>query len=155
LLWSLLAARSPPLMVRLADCGASVGAGVNSDAPYQGEPTPMPTQATEAVSRPKRQQKALVSAAKPSALAKTQRTSKIASPPPPAAHRTKKEGVLALLNRPDGATIPDLVEATGWQQHSVRGFLAGTVKKKLGLTLASSNDDGGLRRYRIVTRRGR
>ena len=47
------------------------------------------------------------------------------------------------------------MEATGWQQHSVRGFLAGTVKKKLGFTLTSSKTVGDLRRYRIETKRGR
>ena len=47
------------------------------------------------------------------------------------------------------------MQATNWQQHSVRGFLAGTVKKKLGLELTSSKPDGEVRRYRIVTRRGR
>ena len=60
-----------------------------------------------------------------------------------------------LLSQRDGATIPEMMEATGWQQHSVRGFLAGTVKKKLGFTLTSSKVEGELRRYRIDTKRGR
>ena len=47
------------------------------------------------------------------------------------------------------------MQATAWQQHSVRGFLAGTVKKKLGLDLASSKAKDDVRRYRIVARRGR
>lgn len=147
------------LWARLADCGASAGGSVNSDASNQMEPTPMPTEATETVSQPKRRQKALGADTKPSAPTKTQRTGKAAVPPPPntkgGAHQTKQEKVLALLNRHGGATLIDLIEATDWQQHSVRGFLAGTVKKKLGLTLTSSKEDGDLRRYRIVTRRGR
>ena len=65
-------------------------------------------------------------------------------------HPTKQNACLTLLTRPDGATIEDLQSATGWQSHSVRGFLAGAVKKKLGLTLVSSKVDGGARRYRIV-----
>lgn len=68
---------------------------------------------------------------------------------------TKRDRILALLNQSEGATICDLMEATGWQQHSIRGFLAATVKKKLGLNLTSSKADGELRRYRIDKRRGR
>jgi hypothetical protein len=68
---------------------------------------------------------------------------------------TKQERVLALLSRADGASIDEIMKATVWQQHSVRGLLAGTVKKKLGFTLVSSNDDRKPRRYRIDKRRGR
>jgi hypothetical protein len=68
---------------------------------------------------------------------------------------TKHDRVLTLLCRREGATIPELMKATDWQQHSVRGFLAGTVKKKLGFTLTSKKADGELRRYRIETKRGR
>lgn len=70
-------------------------------------------------------------------------------------HTTKHDRILSLLSQRDGATIPDLMEATGWQQHSIRGFLAATVKKKLGLNLTSTKADGELRRYRIVNRKGR
>ena len=72
-----------------------------------------------------------------------------------AARITKHDRLLTLLSRRDGATIPEMMEASGWQQHSVRGFLAGTVKKKLGFTLTSSKSTGALRRYRIDTKRGR
>ena len=68
---------------------------------------------------------------------------------------TKQERVLALLSQPDGASIEEMMQATDWQQHSVRGFLAGTVKKKLGFSLTSLKLDDGVRRYRIETRRGR
>ncbi len=68
---------------------------------------------------------------------------------------TKHDRVLTLLSRREGATIPEMMEATNWQQHSVRGFLAGTVKKKLGFTLTSKKTEGELRRYRIETKRGR
>ena len=63
---------------------------------------------------------------------------------------TKIEQCLTLLSNPDGATIDELQSATGWQAHSVRGFLAGTVKKKLGLILDSQKTEGGVRRYRVV-----
>jgi hypothetical protein len=68
---------------------------------------------------------------------------------------TKHDRVLELLSQRHGANIPEMMEATGWQQHSVRGFLAGTVKKKLGFPLNSSKEEGELRRYRIDTKRGR
>ena len=63
--------------------------------------------------------------------------------------QTKQQTCLDLLSRREGATIEELQAATGWQQHSVRGFLAGAVKKKLGLTLVSEKPDAGPRRYRI------
>jgi Protein of unknown function (DUF3489) len=68
---------------------------------------------------------------------------------------TRQERVLTLLSQPAGASIQEMMQATNWQQHSVRGFLAGTVKRKLGFALTSSKPDDGVRRYRIETRRGR
>lgn len=62
---------------------------------------------------------------------------------------TKAEMVLKKLRLTKGATLHQLIEATGWQAHSVRGFLSGTVKKKLGLNLTSETSKDGLRRYRI------
>ena len=54
-----------------------------------------------------------------------------------------------MLRAPTGATIRTIMQTTGWQQHSVRGFLAGVVRKKLGLNLASQATQGD-RVYRIV-----
>src|SRR5947207_1751985 len=61
---------------------------------------------------------------------------------------TKHARILAMLRTPAGATIAALMTATGWQQHSVRGFLAGVVRKKLGLNLVSEPTDKG-RVYRL------
>lgn len=70
--------------------------------------------------------------------------------PSPRVKPTKIERCLELLTAPDGATIDELQATTGWQAHSVRGFLAGTVKKKLGLILDSKKAEDGVRRYRVV-----
>jgi len=70
-----------------------------------------------------------------------------------AAAQTKTQVCLGLLRRKMGATLCELMSTTGWQAHSVRGFLSGTVKRKRGLTLTSTKDEEGERRYRLL--RGR
>jgi len=62
---------------------------------------------------------------------------------------TKQARILAMLRAPSGVTIDAMMHATGWQQHSVRGFLAGVVRKKLGFNLVSAAAEGG-RFYRIT-----
>jgi len=61
---------------------------------------------------------------------------------------SKQDEVVALLRRPEGATVDEVANATGWQRHTVRGVFSGTLKKKLGLTIASAKEARG-RVYRI------
>jgi DNA-binding MarR family transcriptional regulator len=63
---------------------------------------------------------------------------------------TKQSLVIDLLSRKKGATIAEIGKATGWQPHSVRGAISGTLKKKLGLAVASGKVDGRGRVYRVI-----
>ncbi|MDI9330954.1 MAG: DUF3489 domain-containing protein [Alphaproteobacteria bacterium] len=71
------------------------------------------------------------------------------------APRAKREGtkqavLIELLTRAEGATLPQMTEATGWQVHTVRGAMAGALKKKLGLEIISEKQPGSDRIYRIT-----
>lgn len=63
---------------------------------------------------------------------------------------SKQANVINMLKRAEGATIDQICEATGWQPHTVRGAMAGALKKKLGLDIQSSKESGGARTYRIA-----
>jgi hypothetical protein len=62
---------------------------------------------------------------------------------------SKTNKILELLKQPGGVTGKELMKATGWQPHSVRGFLSGTVGKKMGLTVASAKSEDGERTYSV------
>jgi hypothetical protein len=110
---------------------------------------------TDAVERPKRQHR--LNAKKTGGRTKTPKRQTCGKravgtrsrTKPATGKQTKQQTCLDLLSRQEGATIEELQAATGWQQHSVRGFLAGAVKKKLGLALLSEKPDARPRRYRI------
>ena len=63
---------------------------------------------------------------------------------------SKKAIVLALLRRPKGATMAEIAKATDWQNHSIRGFISGTLTKKMSLTVESTKTEAGERTYRIA-----
>jgi predicted transcriptional regulator len=62
---------------------------------------------------------------------------------------SKQDAVIAMLRRPEGATVDEVASANGWQRHTVRGIFSGTLKKKPRLTLASAKEERG-RVYRIA-----
>ena len=66
---------------------------------------------------------------------------------PQAKRATKQDTVITLLHRPEGATIAEIVEVTGWAPHSVRGFMSGALKKRLQIDVTSEKRDGTDRRY--------
>ena len=63
---------------------------------------------------------------------------------------SKQAQVIAMLKRPEGATIAQIMDVTGWQQHTVRGTFAGAFKKKLGLSITSEKPEGGEPVYKIA-----
>ncbi len=65
--------------------------------------------------------------------------------------KTKKDLIITRLRRKTGVSLNELIDLTGWQAHSVRGFLSGTVKKRLGLKLFAETNGKGERRYFVRT----
>ena len=72
------------------------------------------------------------------------------APKPRTRDNSKQAQVIAMLRRPEGATIVQICTLTGWQSHTVRGTFAGAFKKKLGLDITSTKDAGTERIYRIA-----
>jgi hypothetical protein len=62
---------------------------------------------------------------------------------------TKQAKIITLLQREKGATLAELVKLSGWQDHSIRGFMSGTLKKRMGFNIISEKNSKGTRRYRI------
>ena len=115
--------------------------------------------ATAAAEEPKGTKKARAGRQGAHVAPKKGKATKKASPAKKAPKATKKTGaardgskaatVLELLERPEGATLAELMKTTGWQAHSVRGFLSGTVSKKLGLAVTSAKAEDGERTYSV------
>ena len=68
----------------------------------------------------------------------------------PAKVDTKQNIVLSMLRRQDGASVSEIVEATDWQPHSVRGFFAGAVERRLGIEVINENGEDGVCRYFVA-----
>jgi hypothetical protein len=83
------------------------------------------------------------SAARKTSKSKSRARSVVLSPKTAARSDTKHARIIAMLRAPAGATLAAIMTATEWQPHSVRGFLAGVVRKKLGLNLVSEQTDKG------------
>ena len=120
-------------------------------------------QATATGAQPKANKKARVAPRSAHVAPKKGKAAKKASPPkkapkggkkasvkkPAAREGSKTAKVLDLLKRPKGATLNEVMKATGWQPHSVRGFISGTLGKKMGLTVISTKAEDGERTYSL------
>ena len=95
--------------------------------------------------KPKSGKKAIPASKRP----KSQTAAKQAKPATSAREGSKAAKVLNLLRRRDGASLKELMKATGWLAHSVRGYLSGTVSKRMGLKLVSAKSEDGERRYSV------
>jgi len=120
---------------------------INAD-PDEGARTATVAQATQAgTDAPRTGKKATTRRRRAAKPAPAERPA--AAKPKGAREGTKQAALIAMLRRPEGATVEQMVEATGWQRHTVRGAISGALKKKLGLTVTSEKTEGA-RIYRIV-----
>jgi hypothetical protein len=124
------------VLLRITPAGLEA-IGVEPDAAAAGEPVEGPA----AAEAPKKR-------GRPKKAAATSTSAPTAAPPKTRAD-TKQAQVIAMLRRKQGATIAQIVAATGWQPHTIRGAFAGALKKKLGLTVTSEKVEGKDRIYRI------
>ena len=90
----------------------------------------------------------------PEAAPSTKRAARAKKAPKPATEKKTREGsktetILGLMKQPGGTTLKAIIEATDWQAHSVRGFISGTLGKKMGLTVVSAKGENGERSYSI------
>jgi len=111
--------------------------------------TTAPKRANKAKAAAKKSKNARSAAKVPAKAAKGKRA-KAGNKPAAARDGSKKAEVLGLLQRKSGATLAQIMKATGWQAHSVRGFISGTLGKKMGRTVESTKREDGERVYTIA-----
>jgi hypothetical protein len=87
---------------------------------------------------------------KPEAAKRVRKPKTAEAATPRSREGTKEAMLIAMLRRPEGATIAQVIEATGWQAHTVRGAISGALKKKRGLEVTSEKNEAGERVYRIA-----
>jgi len=131
-------------------CGDCV-AGTDAPEPQidatQGQTLPTSAPVEQPGDTPQDSFERAVQCAKEGAAIRQEREARIAK----VMQRASKQAtILQMLNHPQGATIAQICEATGWQAHTVRGTLAGAFKKKLGLTITSAKPQGGVRTYHAM-----
>jgi hypothetical protein len=128
------------------------GSAAETSEPTKASATAVPKRATMAKHAAKQAKKAkgAKSSAKASAKASKGKPGKAASKPAAARDGSKKAEVLGMLQRKGGATLGQIMKATGWQAHSVRGFISGALGKKMGLTVNSVRRKDGERVYNIA-----
>jgi hypothetical protein len=123
--------------------------------PADMQKNPQPTPTAESTTKRSKDHRRSVAGSKPSTKAKSKSKSEPKATAARASARsgTKQALLVDLLRRKEGATIAEAVKATGWQPHSVRGAISGTLKKKLGLAVISDKVAGRGRIYRVVPKR--
>jgi hypothetical protein len=124
---------------------AAIGIGPESDKKSKPAASQTPAKAPKAATGAKSPKPAKTAAP----AKKTARTAPAGTTAPTPREHTKQATMIAMLQRKNGATIAEIVEATGWQPHTVRGAFAGALKKKLGLNIVSKKDEKRGRVYRI------
>jgi uncharacterized protein DUF3489 len=125
-------------------------AETQENKPVVGQDSKPPKKANVRAQKPRVAPAKGKSGNKATSATKRAKAPKTAKPGKTAREGSKTAKVLDLLKRPGGATLKELMKATGWQPHSVRGFISGTVGKKLGLTVNSAKSEDGERSYSIT-----